>query len=81
MDRGNDVSMSVSGDDEAELRGYWDALSDGGQLTLELEPRMWGDTFGMCVDRFGVSWIVNIAGDQAWPPTRTTRRRPFRWAS
>ncbi len=65
MDRGNDVSMSVSGDDEAELRGYWDALSDGGQLTLELEPQMWGDVFGMCVDRFGVSWIVNIAGDQA----------------
>ena len=29
---------------------------------MPLEPAPWGDTFGMCVDRYGVSWLVNIAG-------------------
>ena len=59
------VSLSLSGDDEAELRGYWDGLAHGGEVTMPLEPQMWGDTFGMLVDEFGVSWMVNIAGPQA----------------
>ena len=59
------VSLSLSGDDEAELRGNWDGLARGGEVTMPLEPQMWGDTFGMLVDEFGVSWMVNIAGPQA----------------
>lgn len=61
-DPGNDMAVSLSGDDAGELRGYWEQLSDGGTVTLQLERQMWGDDFGMCVDRFGVSWMVNIAG-------------------
>ena len=56
------ISISLSGDDEATLRGYWDALVDGGTVALPLEPAPWDDSFGMCVDRFGVAWMVNIAG-------------------
>ncbi len=59
---GTNFSVSLSGDDERALRGYWDRLSDGGQVTMPLAPAPWGDTFGMCVDRFGVSWLVNITG-------------------
>jgi PhnB protein len=59
---GSNFSISLSGDDEAELRGYWDKLSDGGTVSVPLEPAPWGDTFGMCVDKFGISWLVNIAG-------------------
>lgn len=59
---GNTYSVSLSGEDDAELRGYWDRLSDGGTVTMPLEQAPWGDSFGMCVDRFGVSWMVNIAG-------------------
>jgi PhnB protein len=29
---------------------------------VPLEKQMWGDEFGMCVDRFGIGWLVNIAG-------------------
>lgn len=58
-------SVSLSGDDEKELRSYWEALSEGGTAVMPLEKAPWGDHFGMCVDRFGVSWMVNIAGDQA----------------
>ena len=58
---GNNFAVSLSGDDEGELRGYWDKLADGGNVTLALEKQMWGDVFGMVVDRFGVLWMVNIA--------------------
>lgn len=54
------MAVSLSGDDEATLRGYWDKLADGGTVTMPLEKAPWGDTFGMCTDRFGISWMVNI---------------------
>lgn len=55
-------SISLSGDDEAELRGYWDKLAAGGQIVQPLEKAPWGDSFGMLTDRFGVAWLVNISG-------------------
>jgi PhnB protein len=61
---GASVNMSLSGDNEAELRGYYEKLSDGGQILMPLDKAPWGDTFGMCSDRFGVSWMVNITGPQ-----------------
>ncbi|WP_399892761.1 VOC family protein [Streptomyces sp. BBFR51] len=57
---GNNFSVSLSGDDDAELRGYWEKLSAGGSVAVPLEKQMWGDVFGMCTDRFGVPWMVNI---------------------
>ena len=62
---GNNIAVSLSGDDAKELRGYWEKLSDGGTVAVALEKQMWGDEFGMCVDRFGVSWMVNISQPQA----------------
>jgi PhnB protein len=56
------VSVSLSGDDEARLRGYWERLSEGGTVTMPFEKAPWGDIFGMCVDRFGTSWLVNASG-------------------
>ncbi|MFE0817876.1 VOC family protein [Streptomyces sp. NPDC058794] len=57
---GTNFSVSLSGDDEAELRGYWEKLSAGGSVAVPLEKQMWGDVFGMCTDRFGVPWMVDI---------------------
>jgi PhnB protein len=54
------VSLSLSGDDADRLRGYWEKLSASGTIRMPLEKQAWGDEFGMCVDRFGVSWMVNI---------------------
>jgi PhnB protein len=59
---GTNYTVSLSGDDEAELRGYWDALADGGTVTLPLEQAPWGDSFGQLSDRFGTQWMVNITG-------------------
>jgi PhnB protein len=55
-------SVSLSGEDDATLRRYWEALTDGATVTEPLNTAPWGDTFGMLVDRFGISWLVNIAG-------------------
>jgi PhnB protein len=57
-------AVSLSGDDEAALRGYWDRLSDGGSVSMPLEKQVWGDTFGQVTDRFGIPWMVNIAGER-----------------
>jgi PhnB protein len=59
---GTNISISLSGDDDDELRGYWEALSADGSVSVPLEKQMWGDVFGMCTDRFGIGWMVNIAG-------------------
>ncbi|HAM26692.1 MAG TPA: hypothetical protein DCP11_08305 [Microbacteriaceae bacterium] len=61
---GDNFSISLSGpqSDEPELRGYWEKLIDGGTITMPLEKAIWGDTFGMCVDKFGIAWLINIAG-------------------
>jgi PhnB protein len=58
---GNNFSMSLSGDNETELRGFFDALAAGGTVTMPLEKAPWGDTFGMLNDKFGVTWMVNIS--------------------
>lgn len=62
---GDNISVSLSGDDADELRGYWQKLSDGGNVSVPLEKQMWGDEFGMCTDKFGIGWMVNIAGASA----------------
>lgn len=58
------VSLSGGHEDEAEVRGWWEKLSSTGTVTVPLDQAPWGDTFGMCVDKFGVSWLMNIAGAQ-----------------
>jgi PhnB protein len=59
---GKNFSMSLSGDDAATLRQYFDRLAEGGEVSMPLDKAPWGDTFGMCTDRFGISWLVNISG-------------------
>lgn len=60
----SNISISLSGGpaDDAELRGYYEKLSAGGTTVMPLDKAPWGDTFGMCTDKFGVGWMVNILG-------------------
>ncbi len=64
-DPGNNIAVSLSGDDADELRGYWEKLSEAGAVAVPLEKQMWGDEFGMCTDQFGIAWMVNIGQPQA----------------
>lgn len=64
---GNNISISLSGgsEDAEALRGWFAGLAEGGQVPQPLEPAPWGDEFGMLVDKFGIHWMVNIAGASA----------------
>lgn len=59
--QGSNISISLSGDDEALLRAAWDGLVAGGEVIEPLVKAPWGDTFGMLTDRFGIRWMVDIA--------------------
>lgn len=61
---GGNMSISLSGDDADDLRGYFAGLSEGGDVSMPLAVQMWGDEFGMLTDRFGTKWMVNIATSQ-----------------
>jgi PhnB protein len=59
----SNISIALSGDDEAEVTGYWERLADGATVLEPLTKAPWGDHFGMLTDRFGVTWLVNISGN------------------
>ncbi len=61
---GNNIAVSLSGDDGDALQSWWTGLVEGGTVTVPMEKQMWGDVFGMCVDRFGIGWLVNISQPQ-----------------
>lgn len=63
---GANISMSLSGDNQDELRNYFNKLSEDGAVTMPLMKAPWGDVFGMCTDKYGVNWMVNIS-DQPTP--------------
>ena len=58
----NNGTVSISGDEVDAIRGYWEALAAGGQVSMPLEQAPWGDYFGQLTDKFGVDWMVNITG-------------------
>jgi PhnB protein len=55
--QGMQVNYAVADVDEA--RRVFDALADGGQVTLPIAPTFWSPLFGMCVDRFGTPWMIS----------------------
>lgn len=64
-DSGSNITISLSGENEAELTGYYQKLSAGGTVGQPLDKAPWGDTYGQFTDRFGVDWMVNIAAPKA----------------
>jgi PhnB protein len=58
---GTNLNMSLSGDNETELRGYFEKLSAAGTVMMPLDKAPWGDMFGMVTDKFGIQWLVNIS--------------------
>lgn len=58
---GNNFSVSINPDNLDETQRLFEALSDGGKVTMPLEKSFWGSYFGMLVDRFGIHWMINYA--------------------
>ncbi|MEV4619214.1 VOC family protein [Asanoa sp. NPDC049573] len=61
---GNTITCSLSGDPGDGLEEAWQKLSAGGTVSMPFEKQMWGDVYGMCVDKFGTPWMVDVAQPQ-----------------
>ncbi len=58
---GDNVSMSIQGQDGEKLTEIFNKLAEGGKVNMPLAKQFWGDTYGMLTDKFGIHWMVNIA--------------------
>lgn len=61
MNFGNNVHINLEPDTRKETEKLFQALSEGGTITMELQDMFWGDYFGSCTDKFGVQWMFNCA--------------------
>ena len=52
-------SVSIQIKDKAEAERIFNALAENGKITMPFEKTFWAAGFGMCVDRFGIPWMVN----------------------
>ena len=58
---GNNFSISVHPDSKEEADRIFNALAEGGIVTMPIADQFWGDYFGSLTDRFGVNWMVNYS--------------------
>jgi len=56
---GNGLHLCISLSDEVEAERVFNALSEGGNVTMPLEKQFWGALYGQVIDRFGMSWMIN----------------------
>ncbi len=61
FDGGDTVCIALTGDDYGAMEVHWNRLIDGGEVLEPLAAAPWGDSFGMCRDRFGIRWLLNIS--------------------
>jgi PhnB protein len=61
---GNNVYINLQPDTRDETKRLYDALSVGGNVTMELQDMFWGDYFGSVTDKYGVQWMVNCSAKQ-----------------
>jgi PhnB protein len=61
LNQGNNVSINLEPDTRAETEKLFKALSEDGTVTTALQDMFWGDYFGSCTDKFGISWMFNCA--------------------
>ncbi len=61
LTHGNNMHINLQPDTRKETKRLFDALADGGVVTMELADMFWGDYFGSCIDKFGVQWMFNCS--------------------
>lgn len=59
---GNDFSLHVEADSVEEAQRIFNALAEGGTVSMEPAPTSWAEWFAGCTDRFGVEWMVSYTG-------------------
>ena len=64
LTRGDATSISVNATNISDAELFFKGLSEGGKIIMPFEDTFWGAKFGMCIDKFGVSWMVNCELEQ-----------------
>lgn len=62
---GNNFSISVTTDSRTKADQFFNDLAEGGQVIMPMNDTFWGDYFGMCVDQFGINWMVGFNDQSA----------------
>ena len=57
----NPFFVSVRSESVEEITTYWDGLIGGSTIVQELAPSGWAPLYGMVTDRFGVTWVLDVA--------------------
>lgn len=57
---GNNISLSLNATSKEEADRIFNALAEGGKVTMAMNQTFWGDYFGMCEDRFGINWMMSF---------------------
>lgn len=60
LSMGNNISISINASSKEEADRIFNALADGGEVTMPMDNTFWGDYFGMCKDRFGINWMMSF---------------------
>ena len=60
---GNNISLSLNVDNKPEAESLFKLLSEDGTITMPMEDTFWGDYFGMCIDKFGINWMISVPLD------------------
>jgi PhnB protein len=60
-DQPKGFSVSIEAKDPAEAERLFRTLAENGQVQMPVQETFWAVRFGMCVDRFGIPWIVNCS--------------------
>lgn len=59
VNSGNNVHINLEPDTRKETKRLFDALSEGGKITMNLEDAFWGSYYGSCTDKYGIQWMFN----------------------
>ena len=57
--QGSNFSISYQPESREAADELFAKLADGGQVTMPMEDQFWGAYFGSCIDKFGISWMLN----------------------
>lgn len=61
INQGNNVHINLEPDTRKETKKLFDALSAGGEISMDLQDMFWGSYYGSCTDKYGVNWMFNCS--------------------
>jgi PhnB protein len=54
-------SLYINTDNKKEADRIFNALSDEGDVIVPIENQFWGSYYGLCIDKFGISWKISCS--------------------